>query len=62
MIHQDSLFVKNSAQTNNPLLMQYNLLLERVVNQKVEQEQYALDIPLPLFYKTVKYAQKGDTI
>ncbi len=62
MIHQDSLFVKNSAQTNNPLLMQYNLLLERVVNQKVEQEQYALDIPLPLFYKTVKYEQKSDKI
>ncbi len=55
MIQQDSLFVWSKFQKATPLFVQYNKILEDIVNDKIEKEKYYMTIPIPVSYHKIKY-------
>jgi len=61
-IHQDSLVTKSALQNNPPLLTMYNTILENSVLSYVNDQKFAMKIPVNQSYRTIRHQNMNEKI
>lgn len=62
IIHQDSLVTKSALQKNPPLLTMYNTILENSVLSYVNDQKFAMKIPVNQSYRTIRHQNMNERI